>query len=191
MRWTRGGRREQTTAELVGALRMWADRLEELGRVLDATGMMVRDLSVSITGDETWLCGWAWYQARMRSGWSVLAMRLEGDRLVPVEPGASPLDRIVGDNARPPWSPRLRAIGLLLDRSSAQLSDPWILEVGDGFVVTVLTAMDAGRGSRAPLSREFGVADLEAALLAERAERSAAAGRSGRDGRSAREGMTG
>ena len=110
-------------------------------------------------------------------------MRLEGDRLVPVEPGAAPLDRVVGDNARPPWSSRLRAIGLLLDRSSAQLSDPWILEVGDGFVVTVLTGMDAGRASRIPLSREFGVADLETALLAERAEQPAAA-RSGRDGRS-------
>ena len=117
-------------------------------------------------------------------------MRLEGDLLVSVEPGAPPLNRVGGDAARPPWSPRLRAVGLLLDRSSAQLSDPWIVEVGDGFVVTVLTSMDAGRGSRAPLSREFDVADLEAALLAERAEQPAA-GRSGRDGRSAREGMTG
>jgi len=107
-----------------------------------------------------------------------------GDRLVLVEPSAPPLDRAVGDNARPPWAPRLRGIGLLLDRSAAQLADPWILEVGDGFVVTVLTAMDGARASRIPLSREFGVADLETALLAERAEQAS-------QGRSGREGMTG
>jgi hypothetical protein len=170
MRWTRGGRRERPTGELVAARRYWADRLEGLGRALDATGITMRDLSVSVAGEEIWLCGWAWYQGRMRSGWSALALRQEGDRLVPVEPGAPPLDRAVGDSARPPWAPRLRAIGLLLDRSAAQLTDPWILEVGDGFVVTVLTAMDAARASRIPLSREFGVADLEAALVAERAE---------------------
>ena len=182
MRWTRGGRREQPTGELAATRRYWADRLEALGLVLDATGITLRDLAVSVTGEEVWLCGWAWYQGRMRSGWSVLAMRLEGNQLVLAEPSALPLDRVVGDNARPPWGPRLRAIGLLLDRSAAQLTDPWIIEVGDGFVVTVLTAMDATRASRTPLSREFDVADLEAALLAERAERPAEQGRPNREG---------
>lgn len=95
-----------------------------------------------------------------------------------------PLERAVGASARPPWAPRLRAIGLLLDRSAAQLIDPWLVEVGDGFVVTALTAMDAARASRISLSREFGAEDLEAALLAERAEHA------GRQGRSARDGMT-
>ena len=170
MRWTRGGRRERPTGELAAGQRYWADRLEMLGLALDGTGLTLRDLAVSVTGEETWVCGWVWYQGRMRSGWSTLALRLDGDRLVPVDPGAPVLDRVVGDNARPPWAPRLRAIGLLLDRSAAQLADPWIIEVGDGFVVTVLTAMDAARASRIPLSREFGVADLETALLAERAE---------------------
>ena len=180
MRWTRGGRRERPPGEPAVARRYWGDRLGALGQVLDATGVTLRDLSISVTGEETWLCGWAWFQGRMRSGWSVLALRLEGDRLVLIEPGAPPLERAVGDSARPPWATRLRAIGLLLDRSAAQLTDPWIIEVGDGFVVTVLTAMDAARASRVPLSREFGVADLETALLAERDEQAEHAGRQGR-----------
>lgn len=177
MRWARGGRREQSTEELPAVSRPWTGRLTALGSALDATSLTFRDLSISITGDETWVCGWAWFAGRMRSGWSVLALRLEGDRLVLVEPGAPPLDRAVGDNARPAWTPRLRAVGLLLDRSAAQLHDPWIVEVGDGFVVTVLTAMDAARGGRAPLSREFGAADLVAALSTE------ATGREGEHGR--------
>lgn len=184
MRWTRGRRRERPAGDLAVTQRYWAGRLGAIGLALDETGITLRDLSISVAGEEAWLCGWAWFQARTRSGWSVMALRLDGDRLVLVDPAGRPLERAVGASARPPWAPRLRAIGLLLDRSGVQLIDPWLVEVGDGFVVTALTAMDAGRASRIPLSREFGAEDLEAALLAERAEHA------GRQGRSARDGMT-
>jgi hypothetical protein len=132
----------------------WADRLESLGRTIDATGLGLRDLAIALSNGEVWVCACVWRPGRLHSGWATIALRMDGTTLVPIRSSTGAADMRSGSFAGIPYAPRLRAVGTDLDRVGKTLRDPSIVETVGGFVVTALAAEACAPGGWVPLSRE-------------------------------------
>ncbi|MEA2510779.1 MAG: hypothetical protein QOF01_2740 [Thermomicrobiales bacterium] len=118
----------------------WTGRLHALGRALDEYGVPLRDLAVATAGYDTWVTVLAYQGGMYRGVWMPLTLRVEDHaaEYMTAEPDRVERPPPVGWPAlKPtmPWSRRLRALGLLLDRSPSQLRDLLILDLDGGFVV--------------------------------------------------------
>ena len=143
--------------------REWATSLGVIGRALDRSGLDLRDLAVSLVNDEVWICGAVWWSERVQSGWATLTLRLEGDRLSPVGSSSMPKRSPSGHTGRAGWEARLTALGMLLDRLGYVVRFPTILQVDDGFAVTVQTVGTPTVPNPGLISHQFSAAQLAAA----------------------------
>jgi hypothetical protein len=118
----------------------WATTLGNIGQIMDKSGLDLRDVALSIAGEEIWICGAVWWSQRVQSGWTTVTLRIENGRLHPVGtssiPGKSP-SGYTGHSSS--WQVRLVSLGVLLDGAGHVVLNPAVLEVGDGFAVTVET----------------------------------------------------
>src|SRR5215211_7473977 len=81
----------------------WSARLAAIGVLLDASGLALRDLALSVTDEDVWIVGTIWWSGRDRSGWSSLCLRFDGERLSLVGSAQLPA-RSAGTLAtRPSW----------------------------------------------------------------------------------------
>jgi hypothetical protein len=143
--------------------RDWATSLGVIGRVLDKSGLALRDLALSLVGEEVWVCGAVWWSERVQSGWTTVTLRLDGDCLSPVGSSAMPKRSPSGHTGRAGWEAKLTALGILLDRLGYVVQFPLILQVGDGFAVTIQTIGTPTVPNPGLISHEFTAAQLAAA----------------------------
>jgi hypothetical protein len=141
----------------------WATTLGTIGRVLDKSGLDLRDVALSLVGAEVWVCGAVWWSERVQSGWTTVTLRLDGDSLAPVGSSSMPKRSPSGHTGRAGWEARLTAIGILLDRLGYPVRFPTILQVDDGFAVTVQTIGTPTAPDPGLISRGFTAAQLAAA----------------------------
>ena len=83
--------------------RDWATSLGVIGRALDKSGLDLRDLALSLVGEEVWVCGAVWWSERVQSGWTTVTLRLDGDCLSPVGSSAMPKRSPSGHTGRAGW----------------------------------------------------------------------------------------
>ena len=141
----------------------WATSLGTIGRALDKSGLDLRDLALSLVGDEVWICGAVWWSERVQSGWTTVTLRLDGDGLSPVGSTSMPKRSPSGHTGRAGWEARLAALGILFDRLGYVVRFPTILQVEGGFAVTVQTVGTPSMPDPGLISHEFSAAQLAAA----------------------------
>ena len=165
MRWTLGGRKQGSAP----ANHNWTTHLRNVGEVLDKSGLDVQDLAVSVTGQGTWICCSAWFSTHRKSGWRSINLQIDGNQLLA---GDQDLDSFRSRGMRrsmPAWTHQLRNLGLLMDSSPRPFHDPYVLQVGDGFVVTAQVHSTPTESYHGPLSFGFTAAELLSAGVAGRA----------------------
>lgn len=105
----------------------WGPKIAPIGRALDAYQTPLRDVAVSIAGSTALVTALSWQAGRYRDSWLPIDFGLVLDE--------SPSERPDHTPSRTGWERRLRMLGQELDQV-AGLSDPLILAMDDGFVVT-------------------------------------------------------
>jgi hypothetical protein len=141
----------------------WATSMGQIGCTLDKSGLDLRDLALSLVGDDVWICGAVWWSERIQSGWTTVTLRLDGNGLSPVGTSALPKRSPSGLTGRASWEARLTAVGILLDRLGYVVQFPAVLQVGDGFAVTVQTIGTPTVPNPGLISHQFSAAQLAAA----------------------------
>lgn len=131
----------------------WSDRLAAVGRVLDASGLDLREIAVATTGAEIRVSALAWRSGRFHAGWTTLTATVADGALVVLGSDRLPPPS-AGSTGGKTWADRLRAVGHLLDHEPRRLRDACVLEAEGGFVVEALVE-DPGAGDWALTSREF------------------------------------
>jgi hypothetical protein len=141
----------------------WVTTMGNVGRALDKSGLDLRDVALSIAGEEVLICGAVWWSQRVQSGWTTVTLRLDNEKLYPAGKSSIPGKSPSGHSGRASWQVRLTALGLLLDRAGHPVLNPAVLEIDDGFVVTVETVGTPTKPNPGIISYEFTADELAAA----------------------------
>jgi len=141
----------------------WATTMGNIGQALDKSGLDLRDVALSIAGQDVWICGAVWWSQRVQSGWTTVTLRLDNGNLQPVGTSSIPGKSPSGHSSRSSWEVRLASLGVLLDRTGQAVLNPAILEVGDGFAVTFETVGTPTKPNPGLISHGFTAEELAAA----------------------------
>jgi hypothetical protein len=146
----------------------WTGRLHALGRALDEFGSPLRDLAIMTSGHDTWITALGYSGVIHHAVWAPLTLRVEDHaaEYVAAESERAEGPRSLGwsvVNPTAPWVTRLRALGVLLDRSPSPLRDVVLLGVDGGFVVQGLTPSTSADGeSWVSTTREVSAKEIAA-----------------------------
>ena len=141
----------------------WATTMWNVGHALDKSGLDLRDVAISIAGEDVWICGAVWWSQRVQSGWTTVTLRLENGSISPVGTSTIPGKSPSGHSGQSSWQARLASLGVLLDRTGHAVLNPAVLEVGGGFAVTVETIGTPTKPNPGLISYGFTAEELAAA----------------------------
>lgn len=146
--------RRQLSSQIV-----WEERLARVGRALDDVPSSLKDVAAAVTSERIYVTALVARSGYWLGQWVSETYVLTGDDLTPIEdlltgPGADSPSRARTQLAgalpltgRATWAARLGAVGIVLDRQPEPLAEPSIVQVGDGFVMTVLRQIGSDEGA--------------------------------------------
>jgi hypothetical protein len=129
----------------------WTGRLHALGLALDEYDSPLRDLAIMTMGYDTWVTALGYQGGMYHSVWAPVTLRVEDHaaEYVAPPPSRDRTNRPLGWSVvKPtePWAQRLRALGVLLDRSPSPLRDVVLLDIDGGFVAQGLILAQSADG---------------------------------------------
>jgi hypothetical protein len=144
-------KRHESPADAPAFEEGWTGRLHAVGRALDEYDSPFRDLAIVTTGHDVWITALGYHTGRYHAAWAPLTLWVEDDdtQYVTAEPIQIERPRPAGWSVvkeTVPWTTRLRALGVLLDRLPSPLRDVVVLDVDGGFVVQGRTRSASAEG---------------------------------------------